>query len=224
LISTELNIGRRDGYSVVALRGELDLSDAGYVGAALSAVAGRETWIILDLTGLAFIDTSGAAELASCREQARDAGGDLLIAASQPQVVRMLSWPVPGAGFRVYASPEEAVAALHEGITELVLSHLQVDPADVDWAGQLRAAARRLRRLALVHPDVVPMLLSRPPAMALGLRPPGVLRPLENILELLTRGGFSGADALHICRAWFGFVYGHILSGRRTVNTAPPSW
>jgi AcrR family transcriptional regulator len=103
-------------------------------------------------------------------------------------------------------------AALLDGVTEIVLTQLSVDPADPDWAGQLRAVGREFRRLALAHPHVVPLLVTRPLATPLGLRPPGTLRPLEDILTLLTRAGFSGADALHVYRALFGFLYGHVLN------------
>jgi AcrR family transcriptional regulator len=103
-------------------------------------------------------------------------------------------------------------AALLDGVTEIVLKQLTVDPADPDWAGQLRAVGRDFRRLALAHPHVVPLLVTRPLATPLGLRPPGTLRPLEDILTLLTRAGFSGAEALHVYRALFGFLYGHVLN------------
>jgi AcrR family transcriptional regulator len=103
-------------------------------------------------------------------------------------------------------------AALLDGVTEIVLAQLNVDPADPDWAGQLRAVGRDFRRLALAHPHVVPLLVTRPLATPLGLRPRGTLRPLEDVLTLLTRAGFSGPDALHIYRALFGFLYGHILN------------
>jgi AcrR family transcriptional regulator len=103
-------------------------------------------------------------------------------------------------------------AALLDGVTEIVLAQLSVDPADPDWAGQLRAVGRDFRRLALAHPRVVPLLVTRPLATPLGLRPRGTLRHLEDILTLLTGAGFSGADALHIYRAFFGFLYGHILN------------
>ena len=103
-------------------------------------------------------------------------------------------------------------AALLDGVTETVLAPLTVDPADSDWAAQLRTVARRYRALALAHPNVVPLLVTRPLATPLALRPPGTLRPLEDILALLTRAGFSGADALHIYRALFGFLHGHILN------------
>ena len=99
-----------------------------------------------------------------------------------------------------------------DGVTEIVLAQLKVDPTDPDWAGQLRVVARDFRLLALAHPRVVPLLVTRPLATPLGLRPPGTLRPLEDVLALLTRAGFPGPDALHIYRALFGFLHGHVLN------------
>jgi AcrR family transcriptional regulator len=103
-------------------------------------------------------------------------------------------------------------AALLDGVVETVLAQLHVDPAAPDWVAQLRAVARDYRALALAHPNVVPLLVTRPLATPLALRPRGTLRPLEDILALLTRVGFSGPDALHIYRALFGFLNGHILN------------
>jgi len=103
-------------------------------------------------------------------------------------------------------------AALLDGVTETVLAQLHVNPADPDWAAQLRTVARDYRRLALAHPHIVPLVVTRPLATPLALRPHGTLRPLEDILALLTRAGFSGPDALHIYRALFGFLNGHILN------------
>lgn len=39
-----------------------------------------------------------------------------------------------------------------------------------------------------------------------------MLRPLEDILALLTSAGFTGGDALHIYRLLFGYLYGHVLN------------
>jgi AcrR family transcriptional regulator len=103
-------------------------------------------------------------------------------------------------------------AALLDGVAETVLAQLTVDSADPEWAAQLRTVARGYRALALAHPNVVPLLVTRPLATPLALRPPGTLRPLEDILTLLTRAGFSGPDALHIYRALFGFLHGHVLN------------
>src|ERR1700735_5268385 len=103
-------------------------------------------------------------------------------------------------------------AALLDGVAEAVLAQLKVDATDPDWAAQLRAVARDYRALALAHPNVVPLLVTRPLATPLALRPRGTLRPLEDLLAVLTRAGFSGPDALHIYRAFFGFLNGHVLN------------
>src|ERR1700689_4975183 len=103
-------------------------------------------------------------------------------------------------------------AALLDGVVEIVLAQLKVDPSDPDWTAQLRGVARDYRALALEHPNVVPLLVTRPLATPPALRPPGPLRPLEDVLALLTRAGFSGPDALHIYRALFGFLNGHVLN------------
>ncbi|MFF1251979.1 TetR/AcrR family transcriptional regulator C-terminal domain-containing protein [Pseudarthrobacter sp. NPDC058329] len=103
-------------------------------------------------------------------------------------------------------------AALLDGVSELVLNQLSIHPEDPDWKTQLRHIAHNLRRLALEHPNVVPLLVTRPLSTPLGLRPLGTLRPLEQILALLIGAGFSAADALHVYRAYYGFLYGHLLN------------
>jgi len=62
-------------------------------------------------------------------------------------------------------------AALLDGVAETVLTQLKVDSDDPDWAAQLRAIARGYRALALAHPHVVPLLVTRPLATPLALRP-----------------------------------------------------
>ena len=103
-------------------------------------------------------------------------------------------------------------AALLDGVSELVLDQLTIQQDDPDWKAQLRAIAHNLRTLALQHPNVVPLLVTRPLSTPLGLRPLGTLRPLEKILSLLVSGGFDPSDALHVYRVYYGFLYGHILN------------
>jgi AcrR family transcriptional regulator len=103
-------------------------------------------------------------------------------------------------------------AAVLDGVAEIVLEQLSVDNTDPDWAAQLRTVAHHFRHLALAHPNVVPLLVTRPLATPLGQRPRGMLRPLEDVLALLTSAGFAGGEALHIYRMLFGFLYGHILN------------
>jgi len=104
--------------------------------------------------------------------------------------------------------------ALLDGVVELVLEELEVPssaPAQT-WSDVLRATAHRYRRIALRHPHVVPLLVTRPLATPLGLRPLGTLRPLEALLELLVAAGFASHGALHAYRLYMGFLQGHVLT------------
>jgi AcrR family transcriptional regulator len=112
-------------------------------------------------------------------------------------------------------------AAVLDGIAEIVLGQLRVDTTDPDWTSQLRAVAHDFRRLALAHPNAVPLLVTRPLATPLGRRPLGMLRPQEHVLALLASAGFSGADALHIYRVLFGYLHGHILTELQEVIERP---
>jgi len=112
-------------------------------------------------------------------------------------------------------------AALLDGVAETVLAQLDVDASDPDWHAQLRALARSYRELALAHPGVVPLLVMLPLTTPLARRPRGALRPLEDILALLTGVGFSGADALHSYRAFFGFLHGHVLNELQELVESP---
>lgn len=78
---------------------------------------------------------------------------------------------------------------------------------------------RGCRQLALAHPHVAPLLVTRPQATPLALRPLGTLRPLEDVPALLTRAGFSRPGALHIYRALPGFLHRHILNSRNSPAT-----
>src|SRR5260370_27994721 len=111
MVSMDLSTGESDGQVVVALRGELDIADAASVAAALVAVVARAPEIIVDLAGLEFIDASGVAALVLARVQARRAGGDLLLAAPQDQVLRVLSVIHPAEVFSVHAGVDEGACS-----------------------------------------------------------------------------------------------------------------
>ncbi|MFD8237489.1 TetR/AcrR family transcriptional regulator C-terminal domain-containing protein, partial [Streptomyces sp. NPDC059696] len=110
--------------------------------------------------------------------------------------------------YRYAANRKELLA----GVAELVLEELEVFPDETHWQSQLRGMAHELRRVCLRHPNVVPLLVTGPLSTPLGLRPAGTLKPLEQILRILIGAGFNPADALHIYRAFYGFLYGHILN------------
>lgn len=113
--------------------------------------------------------------------------------------------------------------ALLDGVVEHVLAELAVPrgsgadagpdagrPGEPEWEAALRGTAHEFRRIALAHPNVVSLLVTRSVAGPLALRPLGVLRPLEELLEVFIGAGFDRHGALHATRLFTGFLYGHV--------------
>ena len=112
-------------------------------------------------------------------------------------------------------------AALLDGLIELVLSELDTPATGEGWQTQLRRTAHQFRRLAIAHPHVVGVIVTRPLATPLASRPLATLRPLEHLLKLLTDAGFSPAGALRIYRLYIGFLYGHVLTELQELIAEP---
>jgi anti-sigma B factor antagonist len=127
MFSMDLDPGESGGPVVVVLRGELDLMDATAVTAALRAIAAREPWIIVDLAGLEFIDATGVGALSRGRRHARNAGGDLLLAAPHGLVRRVLEIIWKAVGSSLYASVAEAAASA--GAARQAVVPIQRQPA-----------------------------------------------------------------------------------------------
>ncbi len=107
--------------------------------------------------------------------------------------------------------------ALLDAVVEHVLSELVVarepgpdEESGADWETALRHTAHAFRRIALAHPNAVPLLVTRSVSGPLALRPLGTLRPLEELLQVFIGAGFDPRGALHATRLFSGFLYGHI--------------
>jgi anti-sigma B factor antagonist len=112
MFSVDLTTSDRGAQAVVTLCGELDVVDAEAVAAALAAAAGHGRVVIADLAGLTFIDASGVGALARGRRHARHSGGDLLLAAPQRQVRRVLAVAQPADAFSVHTDVAEAMGSM----------------------------------------------------------------------------------------------------------------
>src|ERR1700722_17452371 len=80
----------RAGCVLVALRGELDVCTAAGGLSAITALAAAGAPVIVDLVELAFMDCYSLNLLMAARAQARQAGGDVVLASPQPIVLRLL--------------------------------------------------------------------------------------------------------------------------------------
>lgn len=79
-----------EGQPELRLVGELDIGTAGYLRSALAEVAGQGATIVLDLSGLGFVDSSGLHELVVAVKRQRAAGGDIVLRHPSPQTLRVL--------------------------------------------------------------------------------------------------------------------------------------
>ncbi|MCF6745814.1 TetR family transcriptional regulator [Blastococcus sp. KM273128] len=105
---------------------------------------------------------------------------------------------------------------LLDAVVEAVIDGLYGDPdvllrPDHGWQDYLQRLAHGVRRVALAHPAVFPLIATRPPA-APWVRPPlRSLRWLESFLDALTSSGFSDGAAVEAYRAYTSFLLGHLL-------------
>lgn len=75
---------------VVALAGELDLATAQVAEEELSRAEASQELIVLDLSGVSFIDSTGLRLMIAADRRARERGGAFVIVHPAPQVRRLL--------------------------------------------------------------------------------------------------------------------------------------
>ena len=114
--------------AVVALRGELDISNRAELSSRLDDVISCGPWVIVDLTNLAYIDCGSLGVLAGARERAQLAGGDVLLAGPRGAVARLLLLTGRDTEFSVF--PSVGVAAFSAGLAAMG-SRLAADGAGV---------------------------------------------------------------------------------------------
>ncbi len=112
---------------------------------------------------------------------------------------------------RLY-SHAESKEALLDAVAEMVLDDFTVPAAvDDDWEQALCLAAQAFRAIALAHPRMVPLLVTRPMTLPLGLVPTASRRWLEALITVLIDAGFDEAGAMYAYRFFTGFLAGHVL-------------
>lgn len=116
----ELKTSECDGHVVVALRGELDVTGATDVGAAIMTRIARGQALIVDMSALGFVDCAALDALVRAREAARRGGGDVMLAGPQPHVRRLLVLRGQDHVFEVQASVQAAVASMASAGRDMV--------------------------------------------------------------------------------------------------------
>ena len=74
-----IDVLRLDASAVVALSGEADLSGAGALRAALHSALNETSSVVIDVSALTYIDSSGVQELLRAKRDATDVGVTLVV-------------------------------------------------------------------------------------------------------------------------------------------------
>src|SRR4051794_17799727 len=104
----DLDSGARD----VQIEGELDLAVAAQLDEVLTAAAEQCAQVLVGLENCAFIDSSGIAVILRAHNRMQEEGHRLVVYAPTDQVLRVLSMTGLTSNGLVFASAEEALAAL----------------------------------------------------------------------------------------------------------------
>jgi anti-sigma B factor antagonist len=83
--------GDREDAVVVNLRGDLDFGTGPDFRACLSDVVDRATDVVVDLSGVAFLDPAGLAALLGARKEAARCGASLTLRAPPRRIARILA-------------------------------------------------------------------------------------------------------------------------------------
>jgi anti-sigma B factor antagonist len=98
---------------VVQVDGEIHASTAPEFAERLNAaVEGGKTGIVLDLTGVEFIDSTGLSVLLSGLRKVTRVGGDMVIACANPTVLRLFEITKLDSTFEILPGRDEAVERL----------------------------------------------------------------------------------------------------------------
>lgn len=97
-------------------------------------------------------------------------------------------------------------SALLDGIVETVINDIDL-PSDIrNWQACVREMARSYREAAHAHPNIVPLVATRP------FNTIASLRPVEAGFEIFKEAGFDPETAVHAFRTLAGFVTGYTLA------------
>ena len=106
----ELSTSACDGQVVVALRGDLDVTGAADAGEAIAALVVPGRCRLIAMSALDFIDCGSLGALLRVQRLAWSTGGDVVLAAPQRHVLRLLALTGRDHAFLIHASVQAAAA------------------------------------------------------------------------------------------------------------------
>jgi anti-sigma B factor antagonist len=111
-VDVSVRVSELGRWAVARIDGDVDVASAPRVREQLiSIVTERTPFVILDLDGVGFLDSTGLGVIVGVLKRARTHGGDLRLVCTQPNVRRVFEITALDRTMPLSASPEEAVSA-----------------------------------------------------------------------------------------------------------------
>jgi len=107
----DVTVRNQDGTAVVAVAGEIDVYTSPLLQERLVEVLkDGSSSIVLDLSAVTFLDSTGLGVLTTGLKRCRSADGDLVLVTAQPNVLKVLEITGLNDVFQVHDSVEDALA------------------------------------------------------------------------------------------------------------------
>ncbi|MFJ6777175.1 TetR/AcrR family transcriptional regulator [Kitasatospora sp. NPDC091257] len=127
--------------------------------------------------------------------------------------------------YRYTPGKEALIDGLVEAYFDEINARLRADSTGGShpdgWRAELRRIARAFAATAHAHPEILPLVATRPLAVPVARRPVSVLDLTEHILAVLGRAGFDDAGALTVYRTFVAWNLGCLLVDKRQVVDNP---
>jgi anti-sigma B factor antagonist len=104
-------VRQQDGITVVGLTGDVDLQTSPAVRQKLLECLEKHNKLVVDLSSVAYIDSSGVASLVEAFQVSRKKGANFSLAAVSPAAMRVLSLARLDKVFTIHPDVNAAVAA-----------------------------------------------------------------------------------------------------------------
>ncbi len=108
----DIQVEQAEGYTICRPVGELDAFTVSQFRQALADLASSRQLLIIDMSGVPFVDSAGLGALIGGIRRTRELGGDVAVCCTRPTLTRLLHTTGLDRIVPVAGSLEEAAAAL----------------------------------------------------------------------------------------------------------------
>ncbi|MFF5033220.1 TetR/AcrR family transcriptional regulator [Nocardia salmonicida] len=115
--------------------------------------------------------------------------------------------------YRYVSGRDDLLAGVVDHLVDQLYDQNLMEPDDEggSWQGYLQRLAHGVRRVAIEHPEVFPLMAASPPQAPWLCPPLRSLNWMESFLDTMLHYGFDDRQAVQVYRSFATFLLGHLL-------------